>query len=526
MSHRLDQVDAQLAEIGALVGDALLTEPRALTWAVDGLIPDPGTALVTAPDKAGKTALAHSLVLARLVGGVWLGREVAASKARALVITPDEPGAVRRIAALAPSFGTTLEAIAPRLVVMPRPVTLIPKDARRGVHEDLEVLGSIPWSIVVVDVLPDCMPPGAKENDAEPVRLLARACRELVAEGGIVVGLHHTGHRGGVDSRAGRGSTAWPASFDTILTVERDRRAPGAGVVHATMRHARPPAAIGYALNGEADAVTSITWSATPPATARGPSSVERASRDERIAADVLERLRRAGGPVTLNAIRERGQRTELDGRRAKAALEMLVAKGAARHRDDGRWEATSTEEKEPDGRERDIPSTTAATVSRSPHEKNGRERREETTSLPPQSGNGRERDGGPKDPPAIPSPLPSTTTTSERQARPSAASESARKRSEGDAPSGAEGRTARETPTNLVKADDERLRNLTPERLEQAVAGANDEDAARRVAFTRFGANDDKRRMVMIAWNRAASDEERRRALEGARPSTRKEAS
>lgn len=372
---------AALVARGALHGSSFVDEgSRPIAWSVEGIVPERGLTLIVGAEKSGKSALAHSLVLAKLTGGTWLGRNVAPATAPALLISPDLPArdVARRIARMAPTFGTTLAAVADRLVVIDWPIAIVPtsererlsahawnqatRDAIRSYDanhrgrvmkgrddiarqavagvapalDDLEAIERGTWSIIVVDVMPDCLPAGMTENDARAATLLAQGCRDLAEHTGAdVVALHHSSRHGGADARAGRGSTAFPAKFDTILTITNS--ADGSRLVSTTMRHAKPPPPIRIELRGDEEGITSVE------ATQLDASTVVSTRTGKRVAggvtADEVAKVLAAAPDEAMTLSRVRLRVAEARGgakgakaheRTTKEAVEALLADGRA----------------------------------------------------------------------------------------------------------------------------------------------------------------------------------------------------
>lgn len=266
---------------------------------VDPLIGADDVVLVCGREKEScKTWLALFLAVSVILGKSWLGFHVERLAPRFVLFVSAETSKrniARRLRAICTGIGVPVERVAPYLVVIDKPVTMIPRAERERVSarkynetklagvksfdaerskallrsaqvladaeaaslgQNLDLLQAIEeagpdvWGLVILDTLRECLE--GDDNSSkdggrfmQAARALARTCRCPV------VPIHHNNKSGDEsNSRSARGTTALTASPDVIITLDTS----GASLTaHFTCRNVASPSPVGYEVVSTAD---------------------------------------------------------------------------------------------------------------------------------------------------------------------------------------------------------------------------------------------------------------------------------
>lgn len=188
-------------------------------WAVKGLIPQTGLAVVYGPSGAGKSFLLLDMVCAIAEGADWFGRRT--TKAPIIYLCLEgAPGFVSRIRA----WETAHKRALPELVRCSlQPFDLHDPDAVESLLDSVRGLMATlpegtPAPILVVDTLSRATV-GADENGPVAMGLTTNACARIAeVTGGLAILVHHTGKD---MDRGMRGHNSLFAAADCVVLVQR-----------------------------------------------------------------------------------------------------------------------------------------------------------------------------------------------------------------------------------------------------------------------------------------------------------------
>jgi len=277
----------------AVCGDDLLAEAEGEdVFLVSPLIGETDLVLLKGPEKlAFKTWVALFLAVSVILGCSWVGFRVERRAPRFVLFVSAETSRrniARRLRAICKGLGVEVGKVAPYLVVLDEPITLIPvverlrvaqrkfrdvalagakavdasrakqlRDSAQGLAEveisslgqNLHLLQAIEeadegtWSLIILDTLRDCLQ-GDENSSADASRFMA-AARALARKCECpVMSVHHTNKAGDEsDARSSRGSTALTASPDVIISVDTTGLHP---TLHFRCRNVATPAPVGF----------------------------------------------------------------------------------------------------------------------------------------------------------------------------------------------------------------------------------------------------------------------------------------
>ena len=192
------------------IGDLMEREEHAVDWAVDGLIPRGGVALITAKPKIGKSTLARELGLAVAKGRSFLGRDTCATPVLYVCLKDRWQHARRHLVAIGASRDDQLYAC-----FGGRP------DERGDWLSD--AIASLGLGMAIIDPLFRYLP---GITDANSYAGISNATGPIIAmareTGCALVLTHHAKKTGGSDGDEALGSTAIAGTPDTIMTLTKD----------------------------------------------------------------------------------------------------------------------------------------------------------------------------------------------------------------------------------------------------------------------------------------------------------------
>jgi hypothetical protein len=279
----------------ASTGDSLLAEADApVAFIVDGLL-EPGDVMMLsgAEKDALKTWQLLALAVARIVGGTWLGRQVArAESGRVLFVSTETSrrNIARRLRALCRGHNIDAMHVASRLVVVDQPITILPREVlerkrwqsaaansvatlkigdserraslernveaiaegeARRLGRNLDVLEAIldapasTWVLICIDTVRQTLE--GDENSSADAARYTQGCREMGRAARCPVALSHHTSKGGTagDARSARGSVELVAGPDALLSVDASGEYPTA---HFRLRNHESPSPVGYRL--------------------------------------------------------------------------------------------------------------------------------------------------------------------------------------------------------------------------------------------------------------------------------------
>ncbi len=261
---------------------------------VDRLIGETDVVMLKGHEKtAKKTWLALAMSVSVILGKSWLGFHVERRAPRFVLFVSAETtrrNISKRLRALCKGIGVPVERVAPYLVVIDQPITMIPRHERErtrakkfrdtrlagvksfdsqkskvllegareladseedALGENLALLKAIEdadegtWSLVVLDTLRECL--DGDENSSKDGGRFMKAARALARSCACpVVPIHHT-NKGGdeTDARSSRGTTALTASPDVIVSIDTSGAHP---TLHFLCRNVESPPSVGYEL--------------------------------------------------------------------------------------------------------------------------------------------------------------------------------------------------------------------------------------------------------------------------------------
>ena len=192
------------------MGALMDREEHAVDWAVDGLIPRGGVALITAKPKIGKSTLARELGLAVAKGRTFLGRDTWATPVLYVCLEDRWQHARRHLLAIGASRDDQMCACF---------------GARPDEPDDWlsQAIASLGLGMVIIDPLFRYLPGISDANSYAEVSNATGPIIAMARESGCALVLtHHAKKTGGSDGDEALGSTAIAGAPDTIMTLTRD----------------------------------------------------------------------------------------------------------------------------------------------------------------------------------------------------------------------------------------------------------------------------------------------------------------
>lgn len=210
--------EAYLAKLRAnlYTGADLLERVRPQEWLVKDWIPRDGVTAIVAPPKKGKSFYALSLALEVARGGSWAGEKL--EKATVLYV------AAERYKLQRDRYEAWLEKHQEERLDTFVMVGLSPQLTSASQVEALcDLIEELEPDLVVLDTFARMLL-GVEENSAKEIGPAMEALSDLVraTRGGAVVVVHHTGKD---TSKGARGSSAFLAALDVLITLDGDPKA-------------------------------------------------------------------------------------------------------------------------------------------------------------------------------------------------------------------------------------------------------------------------------------------------------------
>lgn len=236
--------------------------PKAVDWAVWGIIQRGGNGIVAADGKTGKSLLAIHLALHLSTGTDWLGLTVPRPMQTALISREDDPGeTARRIASLVEGsdlrYMATLDEWFWLSTRAQMPTFLL--ENKKEVREIIEALKYRKVELAFFDVFRSLWT--GDENDAKEVSKVLEVLRDIQREVGCsVVLLHHLNKGEGANPfQKLRGSTAisgwWEWGMGIHILNQEDDEAQWVRQIRFQTKAARAHSRMTYKIGGPEDAM-------------------------------------------------------------------------------------------------------------------------------------------------------------------------------------------------------------------------------------------------------------------------------
>ena len=189
------------------------------SWLIPNLLPDQSTCLMVGASGSYKSFLALDIALSIATQTETFGKSPTKT-GPVFYAAAEGRNALKKSRRPAWKLARSVSS-APNFYVMPAPMVALPEEVQEFGDQIRKRLKGRKPALIILDTVAKCMA-GMNENDAKDAGIMVRFCDSLVeAFGCTVLALHHKSDKQGAAEY--RGSSAFAAGFDTILTIEAKR---------------------------------------------------------------------------------------------------------------------------------------------------------------------------------------------------------------------------------------------------------------------------------------------------------------